>query len=166
MKKLITLILIIASFANAMCIQSYREDYISSFRAPVKSGNYKTVMPRNHFSNGDPITIGSGFSFNFWKESQPYTSIICSVIDIDMCKEYDYSNSNLISKYEYTLECTVTDKIQFYYPKEITYKELKGYRNDGTLLWTRERVGSTDITCYSKNGLNEVKRVNSPVYCK
>ena len=166
MKKLTTLILIIAAFANAMCIQSYHDDYINGIIRPVKSGNYKTVLSKNRFSNGDPIVIGSGFNFNNWEKYDTYTSISCKVIDIDMCDEYEYRSSNRISKYEYTLECTVTDKIQFYYPKEITYKELKGYRNDGTLLWTRDRVGSTDISCYSKNGLYTVKRVNSPSYCK
>lgn len=164
MKKIITLILIAIAFASAgMCQVIESVDYVSSLIKPLKSGKYKAISKSNTYSSGKLITVGGSFSYTDWDNE--FYSISCKVIDINTCYQYKQFSGGTESYYQFTLDCSVSDKIQFYSPKTIYYKDVKGYRNDGTLQWTREHAGSIDITCYSKNGLNVTKRVNSPKYC-
>lgn len=167
MKKIITFILIAMAFAMAggMCPTIGSANYVDALFNPLKSGEYKTLSIDNKFSNGSTVKIGDGFVYTKW-ENNLYLTINCKVTNINICYQYKYNSAGLDARYEYTLDCTVSDKIQFYSPKIIYYKDVKGYRNDGTLQWSRESAGSTDITCYSKNGLSIVKRVNNPGYCK
>lgn len=157
-------ILITIAFVNAgMCPVMGSADFVSSLFKPLKSGKYKAISSSNTYSNGELVTIGNNFSYTAWDNE--FYNISCKVIDINTCYQYKHFSAGTESYYQFTLVCSVSDKIQFYSPKTIYYKDVKGYRNDGTLQWTREQAGSTDITCYSKNGLSVVKRVNSPKYC-
>lgn len=153
MKKLIFIaIMLFSSLAFA-----YKE--VSLYSPPLVSGKYYIIAPEAMYQN-----IGDDLAFNTWDKSYPYYTITCYITN----RRYLYDDSRC-SKYgsncyEYTLDCSVSKRTQFY-ADDVKYTDLRGYRTDGTLRWTRDSAASTDIYCYDKNGMNVIKRVNNPKYC-
>ena len=125
---------------------------------PPVSGKYSIIVPSSMRYN-----IGDNLTLNTWNNS--YDSVECHIIHTDF--HYDEKKCWKFgsSCFEYTLNCTVKARIQFY-AAGVKYTDKKGYRTDGTLKWSRDKAGSTDIYCYNKSGMSVVKRVNDPYYCK
>lgn len=144
---------------------SYRNS-VDGVIEPTRSGKYVAFSNSNTYSNGMPIEIGGSFMFTSWEDSPWYKSnwISCSVTNIELKFGHDYGSST-DPCYLISLNCSVEERLQFY-NANVKYSDLKGYRRNGSLKWTRDKVGSTDIYCYDKSGISVVKRVNDPQYCK
>ena len=125
---------------------------------PTKSGRYYAYDNDLKYSDGTDIEVGKSYMYTSWKDTKWYNYhyISCKITDIDTIDD---------SLYVLRLYCTVEERTQFYL-SDVTYYDLNGYRTDGTLKWSRDEVGSTDIHCYNKSGMSVVKRVNDPYYCK
>lgn len=171
MKKIIIItILLLSSIAfSGVCNSWSYKNSVDDVITPTESGKYYAITKNNTFSNGESIEIGKGFSYNKWKNDLWYKThwISCSITNIE--PKAGYSFGEIFGDYEscflITLDCSVEERTQFY-DTDVKYTDLKGYRRDGTLQWTRNEIGSTDIYCYNKSGMNIVKRVNDPQYCK
>ncbi len=152
MKKLIFItIMLLSALACA-----YEE--VDLYMAPPVSGEYSIIVPDNMRYN-----IGDDLTFTTWNNS--YDSVECYITDTRF-----YYDENKCRKFgsscrEYTINCTVEKRTQFY-RTGVKYTDWRGYRTDGTLKWSRDRLGSTDIYCYDKSGMSIVKRVNDPYYCE
>ena len=150
MKKLIFItIMLLSTLASA-----YQE--VSLYSPPLTSGKYYIIMPYSM-----RYYIGDEVGFTTWDKL--HYDITCYITNT----RYLY-DENKCSKFgwncwEYTLNCQVTESTQF--EGDVKYTDLRGYRMNGTLRWTRDSAGSTDIYCYNKSGLSVVKRVNDPQYC-
>lgn len=134
---------------------------VDSYTLPKKSGSYYTYSDDLKSYDGRDIKVGDSFWYTAWEDNTWYKSnyIRCKITNID----------SLTSLYILHLDCTVDGRVQFYndnYTASITYTDLKGHRSDGTLKWSRDSIGSTDIHCYDKSGMYVVKRVNDPYYCR
>ena len=174
MKKLFLITIMLLSTlvcARHECSELGYSNTISSHFSPVKSGTYYAIDNDLKYSDGTNIEVGNFFSYTAWEDAKWYNShwISCKITDIVPKKEYN----EYWQKYEYcyllTLDCTVQERAQFYnanYTASITYTELKGHRSDGTLKWSRDSIGSTDIYCYDRNGMTIIKHVNNPYRCK
>lgn len=167
MKKIIFAIMLLSSlvFAGVCDSWSYTNS-VDDVIVPTKSGKYYTISKDITYSNGERMVTGKGFKYNRWDDVLWYKThwISCSITDIEVKSEY----IDLYSKeycYLVTLDCLVSERTQFY-DADVKYTDLEGYRTDGTLRWTRDKVGSTDIYCYNKSGMTIVKRVNNPKHCK
>lgn len=167
MKKIVfTTIILLSSlvFAGVCDSWSYTNSATPQF-VPIKSGKYYAISKDITYSNGERMVKGNGFIYTRWEDDLWYTThwISCSITDIEkkIATEYKYHQSC----YLITLDCSVLERTQFY-AADVKYTDLKGYRTDGTLQWTRDKIGSTDIYCYNKSGMTIVKRVNDPQYCK
>lgn len=177
MKKFIFItIMFLSSIVYAgMCDWYSYTNSVTSFILPVKSGKYYAITKTNTFSNGEPKEIGKGFAYTDWEDNKWNKThwVSCSIADIEYKAERKTHYLESIGSVEYTaescylltLDCTVEERTQFY-AADVKYTDLKGYRRDGTLKWTRDEAGSTDIHCYNKSGMTIVKRVNDPQYCK
>ena len=170
MKKLILItIMLLSTLACARheCSTLGYSNTVSSYSSPSKSGTYYAIDHDLTYSDGTDIEIGKYFMYSAWKDVTWYNyhRISCKITDIESKHEYN----EYWQKYEYcyllTLDCTVEERTQFYL-SDVTYYDLNGYRTDGTLKWSRDKAGSTDIYCYNKSGMSVIKRVNDPYYCK
>lgn len=150
MKKLIFITIMLLSTLACASI-------IDAVYPPTRSGRYVVYVDDLKYSDGTYIKVGNSFMFTAWKDTKwyEYHDILCKIVDINVTN----------SSYALSLNCTVEESIQFYL-SNATYYDLKGYRTNGTLKWSRNEVGSTDIYCYDKSGMSVVKRVNEPYYCK
>ena len=169
MKKLIFIAIMLLSnlvFAGDCNVYSYTNP-VNSYIPPIKSGTYYAITKHNTYSNGERILKGNGYMYSNWEDNILYKAhrISCSVTDIEPKSEYNRYLEQYESCYLLTLNCSVEEKTQFY-TANVKYTDLNGYRTDGTLRWTRDEIGSTDIYCYNKTGMTIVKRVNDPQYCK
>ena len=129
---------------------------------PPVSGKYSIIVP-----NSMRYNIGDDLTFTTWNNS--YDSVECHIIHSHFYYDENKCWKFGSSCFEYTLDCDVQERAQFYnanYTASITYTELKGHRSDGTLKWSRDRIGSTDIYCYDRNGMTIIKHVNNPYRCK
>ena len=154
MKKLILItIMLLSTLACASRLDSYT--------LPTKSDRYTAYVNDLKYSDGTDIEVGKFFMYNAWEDYTwyKYNWISCKITDIK--SEYDTYQQ----EYDLTLDCTVEERTQFYL-SDVTYYDLNGYRTDGTLKWSRDKAGSTDIYCYNKSGMYVIKRVNDPYYCK
>ena len=126
---------------------------------PTKSGRYTTYVNDLKYSDGTDIEVGKSYMYTLWEDTKWYNYhwISCEIADIDTIDD---------SFYVLGLDCTVEERIQFGYRSNVTYYDLNGYRTNGTLKWSRDEAGSTDIHCYDKSGMSVIKRVNDPYYCK
>jgi hypothetical protein len=166
MKKYVFITIMILSslvFAGVCDSWSYTNS-VTPDVTPIKSGKYYAISTGLTFSTGERMTKGTGFYYLDWKDNFWFTTheISCSITDIESKFEYHLSWNE--SCYLITLNCSVLERTQFY-AADVKYTDLKGYRTDGTLQWTRDTIGSTDIHCYNKSGMTIVKRVNDPQYC-
>lgn len=167
MKKLIFItIMLLSTLACAGACDNYNDDFPRSY-PPKKSGTYTQISSTNTYSDGTVKTVGGGIMYDSWEDSFWYRAhnISCTITDIKIRTQYDDYNGYK-SCYAYTIDCSVSERMQFYADGIVTYYDLQGYRNNGTLKWSRDKAGSTDIYCYDKSGLSVVKRVNDPQYCK
>ena len=138
---------------------------VDSHTLPKKSGSYYTYSDDLKYSDGTDIEVGKYFNYSRWEDDLWYKShwITCKITDIT--PDYLYNEHC----YRLTLDCSVHERAQFYnanYTASITYTDLKGHRSDGTLKWSRDSIGSTDIYCYDRNGMTIIKHVNNPYRCK
>lgn len=133
---------------------------------PTSSGTYYVVDKNRTYSDGTYMSVGKGFEYTGWKDSfwGKAHDISCKITDIESTGGYTFGEYK--SCYLITLHCDVSERMQFYADGIVTYYDLQGYRNNGTLKWSRDKVGSTDIYCYDKNGIGITKRVNNPAFCK
>lgn len=169
MKKIVFITIILLSsivFAGVCDSWSYTH-YVDPVITPSKTGKYYTISDNNTYSNGERILTGKYFSYNAWEDNFWYNThlISCKVKDIEPKKGYNSFLEKYESCYLLTLYCDVSERTQFY-KDDVKYTDLKGYRTDGTLRWTRDKIGSTDIYCYDKSGMTIIKRVNDPFFCK
>lgn len=168
MKKIIFAIMLLSSlvFAGVCDSWSYTNN-VTSNMPPIKSGKYYAISSDNTYSDGSRIKIEDYFLYTVWKDDFWYNThwISCKVKDIEPKHEYNSFLEKYESCYLLTLYCDVSERTQFY-DDDVKYTDLEGYRTDGTLRWTRDKVGSTDIYCYNKSGMTIVKRVNNPKHCK
>lgn len=141
-------------------------NHVDDLVKPIRSGKYVAISKTNTYSNGLPIKIGGTFWYTAWEDSPWYKSnwISCSVTNVKSKFGRDYGSPD-DHCYLISLNCSVEERLQFY-NANVKYSDLKGYRRNGSLKWTRDKKGSTDIYCYDKYGINVVKRVNDPYYCK
>ena len=151
MKKLILITIMLLS--TVVC--AYEVDL---YMQPPVSGKYSIIVP-----NSMRYNIGDNLTFTTWNNS--HDSVECHIIHTNFYYDENKCWKFGSSCFEYTLNCTVKARIQFY-AAGVKYTDKKGYRTDGTLKWSRDEVGSTDIHCYDKSGMSVVKRVNDPYYCK
>lgn len=154
MKKLI--LITITLLSTLVCASR-----VDSYTLPKKSGSYYAYSDDLKYSDGRDIKVGNSFWYTAWEDNTWYKShyIRCNITNIDA----------LTSLYILHLDCTVQELPQFYndnYTASITYTDLKGHRSDGTLKWSRDSIGSTDIYCYDRNGMTIIKHVNNPYRCK
>lgn len=169
MKKLIFItIMLLSTLACAGdwgCDKWSYENYIDGTNMPDNNGTYYAISDDNTYSDGTPMSIGKGFQYTGWKNYFSYKAhdISCEITDIVPKSGIMYGKYK--SCYVLTLHCDVSERMQFYADGIVTYYDLQGYRNNGTLKWSRDKAGSTDIYCYNKSGLSVVKRVNDPQYC-
>lgn len=169
MKKIIYFLLLTSvftlSFARMVCDATSYPNYLTSYWPPTEDGDFYIVSSSNTYSDGTLMRTGGGFEYTAWKSTAFYKShwISCTLTtDADLVKDYwPYERTC----YLLTAHCTITEKTQFW-TTGVKYTELKGYRSNGTLQWSRDEEGSTDIYCYNNSGMNIVKRVNDPQYCK
>lgn len=170
MKKIvfITIILLSSLVFAGVCDNWSYITFLSPVSIPIESGTYYTISKDITYSNGELKEKGKGFEYTAWKDNLWYKThwISCSITDIESKGEYkgEYPNREYKSCYLITLDCSVSERTQFY-AANVKYTDLIGYRTDGTLQWTRDKIGSTDIYCYNKSGMTIVKRVNDPQYC-
>lgn len=153
MKKLILITIMLLS--TLTCAYA-----LDPFSPPTKSGRYLEYVKDLKYSDGTDIEVGKSYMLSKWEDTKwyQYHRILCKITDIDTIDD---------SFYVLGLYCTVEERIQFYGDRSnVTYYDLNGYRTNGTLKWSRDEVGSTDIHCYDKSGMTVVKRVNNPSYCK
>lgn len=155
MKKLILIIIMLLS--TLVCASR-----VDSYTLPKKSGKYHAYVNDLKYSDGTDIKVGNSFWYAAWEDYTWYKShyIRCEITDIDSIND---------SFHVLRLDCTVQEFPQFYndnYTASITYTDLKGHRSDGTLKWSRDSIGSTDIYCYDRNGMSIIKHVNNPYRCK
>lgn len=169
MKKLILITimllstLVCASKDSDLCRELRYRQVISAICPPLESGTYFTVDNDLKYTDGTDKKVGDDFYYLRWEDDPWYKShwISCKITDFEFRQSHDY--------YLITLDCTVEERTQFFnanYTAYITYTDLKGHRSDGTLKWSRDEIGSTDIYCYDKSGMTIVKHVNDPYYCK
>lgn len=168
MKKLIFITIMLLSTlacAGACDSWSYRNGVDGSI-VPTRSGTYYAIDEDRTYSDGTYMSVGKGFSYTGWEDSFWYKAhvISCKITDIEPTSGDTWGEYK--SCYLLTLHCDVTERMQFYADGIVTYYDLQGYRNNGTLKWSRDKAGSTDIYCYDKSGLSVMKRVNDPQYCK
>lgn len=166
MKK--TILFIMCLIVNAISYNACGYGSLNSQNMPTKSGTYKLISEDdNIFSDGSIKYIGASIVYNDWENEEFYQqhNIHCTITDIKRREVYDNYDEKIVMCYTNTIECEVSKKIQFY-EDYIYFTTLSGYRNDGTLKWSRDKSGSTDISCYNKTGMSVVKRVNNPHYCK
>ena len=151
MKKLILITIMLLS--TVVCASR-----VDSYTLPTKSGRYYAYVNDLKYSDGTDIEVGKGYMYTSWEDTKWYNYhyISCKITDIDTIDD---------SFYVLRLDCTVEEHIQFY-RSNVTYYDLNGYRTNGTLKWSRDEAGSTDIHCYDKSGMYVIKRVNDPYYCK
>ena len=147
--------------ASYGCVE-FGSNAVDSYTLPSKSGTYYAAEDDITYSDGTDIEVGKYFWYSKWEDDPwyKYHFISCKVADIKI----KYGGC-----YTIKLDCTVQELTQFYnanYTASITYTELKGHRSDGTLKWSRDSIGSTDIYCYDKSGMTAVKHVNNPYYCR
>lgn len=176
MKKLFFAIMLLSNlvFAGICDSWSYANHVTSSF-PPIKSGKYYAISSDNTYSDGSRIKNEDYFLYTAWKDDIWYNThwISCSVNNIEYKAERETRYFQSVGSVEYTtkscylltLNCTVSERTQFY-AADVKYTDLKGYRKDGTLKWTRDEIGSTDIYCYNNTGMTIIKHVNDPQYCK
>lgn len=164
MKKLIliTIMLLSTLVCASYGCSEFGSNAVDSYTLPSKSGTYYAADDDLTYSDGTDIEVGKYFMYSKWKDDPwyKYHFISCKVADI----EIKYGDC-----YTIKLDCTVQELAQFYnanYTASITYTELKGHRSDGTLKWSRDSIGSTDIYCYDRNGMTIIKHVNNPYRCK
>lgn len=157
--------LLVASAVSASICSGYSSN-IGAYDLPHRTGYYTFISRGNTYSNGTDYEVGRTIMWNDWEDYDFYKShlIDCTIRNIQPHNDYDYER-NPRSCYELSIHCTVSEKTQFY-SEGVTYSQLRGYRYDGTLKWTREKPGSTDISCYAKSGMYVVSRVNNPASCK
>ena len=151
MKKLILItIMLLSTLAFA--------SRVDQWTLPTESGKYHTHVEELKYSDGEDIEVGKGYIYTAWKNTKWYKFhwIECTITDIISIND---------SLHVLRLDCIVSERAQFGLPN-VTYYDLNGYRTNGTLKWSRDEVGSTDIHCYDKSGMTVVKRVNNPSYCK
>ena len=167
MKKIVFItIILLSSFVFAGVCNSWSyANIVDAVILPIESGTYYAISKDIEYSNGESIVKGKGFKYTRWDKTlwSKMHWISCSVTNIELKSEY----VDLYSKedcYLITLDCIVEERTQFY-AANVKYTDLKGYRKDGTLKWTRDEAGSTNIYCYNKSGMTIVKRVNDPQYC-
>lgn len=165
MKKLLIAVLAVAALSYAGVCDSWSYTNAVNDFPPRSNGKHYLISQTDKYSNGNPILIGLSLSMDNWYRSfwGKAHNISCTVDDIEGKSGYTYGE--LKSCYLITLDCSVEERLQFY-SAGVTYYQLSGYRNDGTLLWSRNEAGSTDIYCYDKSGMHATKRVNDPYYCK
>lgn len=166
MKKLILItIMILSSFVYARICDSWPYRGVTSNITPIKSGEYYAITKDFYYSNGELIKIGKSFMYSNWENDFWYNThwISCKITNIEPKSDSDnFQDEGCLLL---TLDCSVEERTQFY-TNDVKYTDLKGYRKNGTLQWSRDKVGSTDIYCYNKSGLSVVSRVNDPQYCK
>ena len=155
MKKLILMTIMLLS--TLACAYSIELDYQTP---PNKSGRYISYLVTLKYVDGTDMEVGQDFMYTSWKDTKwfEYHWISCKISSIH--------STNPIYL---VLDCTVEEREQFYngnHTASITYQDLKGHRSDGTLKWSRDSIGSTDIYCYDRNGMTIIKRVNNPYRCK
>jgi hypothetical protein len=143
----------------------YSSNTLSSYGPPLKSGTYTIFSTSDKYSDGTTKTIGGGFRYTDWEDTDFYKHhrISCSITNIESNSHYEFGKYKLC--YKYTIDCSVTERIQFYL-SDVSYTTLQGYRGNGTRKWSRDEPGSTDISCYNNAGMYVTKRVNDPYYCK
>lgn len=168
MKKYIFITYMLLSnmvFAGVCDTWSYSNSVTPRF-TPIESGTYYAISKTLTYANGERMVKGNGFEYTAWKDALWYNThaILCAISDIEAKSQYNYLGERYDTCYLITLDCLVSERIQFY-TAGVNYTDLKGYRTDGTLQWTRDKIGSTDIYCYNKSGMTIVKRVNDPQYC-
>lgn len=168
MKKsfFITIILLSSLVFAGVCDSWSYSNGVNGSIVPKRTGKYYAIDDDNTYSNGERILKGNSYAYTAWEDDFWYNThwISCKVKDIEPKSEY----IDLYSKkycYLITLYCDVSERTQFY-KDDVKYTDLKGYRRDGTLKWTRDKIGSTDIYCYNKSGMVIIKHVNDPQYCK
>ena len=156
-----SIILLLASFVfSQKCyVYSYGIGVDYDF-SPHLTRTYYYVEKGNKL---DKYKEGNYFRFSTWNSEQWYKS--CKIKNVTFTAGYDgpYSFSEYILCTVLELYCVVKEKEQF---SGIKYSDMNGYRRNGTLRWSRNSEGSTDIFCYDKNGTGITKRVNNPVFCK
>ena len=169
MKKLILITIMLlstlacASIDSDMCYEARYHHAIAAACPPLVSGTYFTFYVDLKYVDGTDRKVGDKYYPLNW-EDDPWSRshlISCEIANIDTSQRDGW--------YRFEIECTVQGRIQF-------------FRKNGTLKWSRDEVGSTDIyytdiykfydkyndiyNCYDKSGVNVVKRVNDPYYCK
>lgn len=168
MKKsfFITIILLSSIVFAGVCDSWSYSNSVNSLIVPTKTGKYYAISDDNTYSNGERILKGNYFQYAAWEDVFWYNThwISCKVKDIKPKSEYNRFYEKYESCYLLTLYCDVSERTQFY-KDDVKYTDLKGYRRDGSLKWTRDKIGSTDIYCYNKSGMAIIKRVNDPQYC-
>lgn len=161
MKKICSIILLLAAFVFAQeCnVHSYGLGVDYDF-PPYSTGTYYYLEKGNKL---DKYKEGYYFRFSTWNSERWYRS--CKIKNVTFTEGYDglYSFSEHIVCTVLKLYCDVEEIEQF---TGIKYTDMNGYRRNGTLRWSRTSEGSTDIFCYGQNGIDIVKRVNNPSFCK
>lgn len=165
MNKLILSILLAAGVAFAGPCDGYIKyaNKLDYNIPPLESGLYKLTIKDDVFLSGEIIEVGSYLKYVSW--NIPSLNIQCNVRDKEQKNYYDEVEQEWNKCFILEIYCEVENKTQFI--ENIKWNTNVGYRKkDGTRKWGREYSGSTDILCYDKNGMEVIKRVNDPFYCK
>ena len=168
MKKIVFITYLFSSIVFARVCDSWSySNGVNDLIVPIKTGKYYAISDDNTYSNGERILTGKYFQYTAWEDNFLYNThwISCKVKDIEPKSEYNRFYEKYESCYLLTLYCDVSERTQFY-KDDVKYTDLKGDRRDGTLKWSRDEIGSTDIYCYNKSGMTIIKHVNDPQYCK
>lgn len=162
MKKMFSIILLFATFVFAQqCdVHSYGVDV--TYIPPYETGTYYYLVKGNKL---DKYKEGNFFRFSDWDLDSERWYRSCKIKNVTFTAGYDgpYSFSEHIVCTVLKLYCDVKELDQF---PGIKFTDVNGYRKNGTLRWSRTSKGSTDIFCYSQNGIDITKRVNNPAFCK
>lgn len=156
-----SIILLLSSFVFSQeCnVHSYGLG-VDYYTPPYSTGTYYYLEEGNKLAEYKEDNF---FYFNKWQSEQ--WSRKCKIKNVTFTAGYDgpYSFSEHIVCTVLKLYCDVKELDQF---PGIKYTDMNGYRENGTLRWSRTSKGSTDIFCYDKNGIGITKRVNNPAFCK